>query len=61
VETGLEAVDVVGTLEEVVAVRWKNPEFKVNANPAPRMPITARTMIREAYPLFFFIQIHRRH
>lgn len=54
VEMGLEAVDVVETLEEVVVVWWKNPEPKVKVAPAPK-PIRIRTMISEACPLFFFI------
>lgn len=60
-ETGLETVDVVETIEEVVVVRWKNPELKVKVAPASRMPIPIRMIISEAYPLFVFIQIHNRY
>ncbi|MGD0318522.1 MAG: hypothetical protein ABSB56_02340 [Nitrososphaerales archaeon] len=61
VELGLETVDIVETLEEVAVICRKSPEPKVRIAPAPRRPITMRTMISEAYPLFFFIQIHNRH
>jgi hypothetical protein len=54
VKAELETLDVVETLEEVVVV-WKNPEPRMKAAPAPKMPITTRAPTSEAYP-FFFIQ-----